>query len=555
MTQFISAATARTISLDYCLASLKPASPYGQSAKRSMQPFLPGQEQQLDREFTAVAGLLSLLRDPDSSRVLQRIYHLLSQLPDWRESLHRSSAGSVLTDPEFFALKQSVFFLRQIVLEGNKLNIPFPDIPEQALAELDTLLDPEKSGSPAFYLADGYSVRLAAVRSMLRDVQRRLISKRQEAELSATTSFGVSTNPAGEVVVSRLNETLRDSLEDSGYFSLSRETYTDAYYSIDPTDAETRLQHSLNDLRDQESQAEDEVRLTLSRQVRAHADALYKAFAATGTFDLTLARARLAFEWQAVCPEIVPDTNQLVFRFTDARHPKVEEELHNEEREFTPISLDLAHGLSVITGANMGGKTVALRTIGLLAALTAYGCFLPVQSARLGLFSNIAILAGDYSAEHHDGLSRFGQEVVGLREILKLRDDRSLLLIDELAASTNPFEGSALAVAVAEYLDKRTCIAVLTTHYDLVHRLEDAPHWQVVGLSRVPGEELRLALEPGEQGITVASLMDYTLRPVDARKDPPREAIRVARYLKLPAEIIRRALDLTTIVPGGEKYE
>jgi DNA mismatch repair ATPase MutS len=461
----------------------------------------------------------------------------------------------VLTDPEFFALKQSIFFLRQVTLEGDKVGLSFPDVPEHALAELAALLDPEKSGSPAFYLADGYSAELAAVRAMLRDVQRRLIAEKQRAEEEATAAFGVTTNPAGEVVVSRLNETLRDALDDSGRFSLSRETYTDAYYSINPYAAESKLQHSLSILRDQESHAEDEVRLTLSRRVRAHADALYKAFAAVATFDLTLARARLALEWNAVRPSILPDTEQPVLIFKDARHPKVEEELQSEDRDFTPISLVLARGLSVITGANMGGKTVALRTIGLLAALTAYGCFLPVKEARLGLFSNIAILAGDYSADHHDGLSRFGQEVVGLREMLKLRDKRSLLLIDELAASTNPFEGSALAVAVAEYLNHQTCIAVLTTHYDLVHRLEDVPHWQVVGLSRVPGEELRLALDPGEQGITVASLMDYTLRPVDARKDPPREAIRVARHLKLPAEIIRRALDLTTIEPGGDKYE
>ena len=555
MTEIISAATARTIGLDHSLASLKPASPYGQSAKRSLRPFLPGQERELDREFDAVAGLLALLRNPESTHALQRIHHLLSQLPDWRESLHRAAAGSILTDPEFFALKQSVFFLRQIQLEGAKVDLSFPDVPEQALSELEALLDPEKSGSPAFYLADGYSAALAAVRAMLRDAQRRLIAEKLRAERDATAAFDVATNPAGEVVVPRLNEALRDALDDSGQFSLSRETYTDAYYSINPTEAEEVLQHSLNELRDQENHAEDEVRLALSRRVRGHAEALYKAFAAIGTFDLTLARARLAHEWNAVRPEVVTADEPLTFTFADARHPKVEEDLQDEERSFTPIGLELAHGLSVITGANMGGKTVALRTIGLLAALTSYGCFLPVRQARLCLFSNIAILAGDYSAEDHNGLSRFGQEVVGLREMLKLRDARALLLIDELAASTNPFEGSALAVAVAEYLDGRTCIAVLTTHYDLVHRLEDVPHWQVVGLSRVPGEELRQALNPGEQRITVASLMDYTLRPVDARKNPPREAIRVARHLNLPSEIIRRALDLTTMEQRGDKYE
>ena len=536
------------LGLPYFFACLDPASPYGKSQAARLVPFQPGEEQALKEELASLGSLLALLNDPASEGRVLKMRHYLGQVPDWREQLRRVSAGGVLHDAEFFMLKQNIFFcaaIRTLLYSNPELADEFapPD-----LESLSLLLDPDQTGSPSFYLSDAYSSHLGEVRALLRERRKKLAGLAALEKEKAEKTFALKFNLAGEIAVPRQERALRETLESSGCFVQSRETYTEIYYARKATESESALEEELERLKRIEHEEEDRVRGKLSQEIKVSVASLSLAIARLARLDIVLSKALLARLWRATRPEIAAHDDPLQFAMDLARHPQVEDELVARGLVFTPTSLELNAGIAIITGANMGGKTVALRTVGLLASLAAFGMYVPARNCRTSLFSAVTMLAGEYRA-HLSGLSRFGHEVVNLCAALPQSDDRALLLIDELASSTNPREGSALAQAVVLHLQCAPSITLLTTHYDRLALLEGVVHWQVVGLSQVAEEELQEALTRTKPDalLQLGRLMDYSLCRVAGDEALSHEAIRVARFLGLPESIVARALSLLQV--------
>lgn len=533
------------LGLPYFFACLAPASPYGKSQAARLVPFKPGEEQALEAELNALGLVLAQLAEPAGEGRLLKIRHYLGQLPDWREHLYRVAAGGVLLDAEFFMLKQSLFFfdaIRQLLASDKELA---SDFSPPCLLGLWQLLDPEETGSPSFYLGDAYSPRLGEVRALLRETRKKLAGLAALGQQEAEKIFALKFNLAGEVAVPRHAAALREQLENSGRFLPSRETYTELYYTRKAAPSEALLTVELAQLKKLENEEEDKVRHFLSHELKQSVAALSLAIERLARLDLVLSKALLARRWQATRPHIAPHDEPLHFTMHLARHPQVADDLLARGLGFTPTSLELSPGVAIITGANMGGKTVALRTVGLLASLAALGMYVPAAYCRTSLFSSTTMLAGEYRASL-TGLSRFGHEIVNLSQALPQFGDRALLLIDELASSTNPREGSAIAQAVVLHLQRAPSITLLTTHYDRLAHQEGVTHWQVVGLCLVTEEALREALSQArpESLSQLSQLMDYRLHRVAAAEAHSQEAIRVARFLGLPESIVARALSL-----------
>lgn len=532
------------LGLDYFLASLAPASPYGQALAKTLRPFRPGEEGDLRAELTSLEHALSVFATHADE--LTKIRHYLAELPDWREPLHEVAAGGVLTDVELFSLKQNLYFFALIKALLTELAPRLPAKYEPPdFSALLSLLDPDKTGSPSFYLSDSFSLRLAEFRAKIREQQREVnrLSERQKER--AASLVGLSFNPAGELAAPRHDRGLQSRIEGTNLFVLSRETYTERYYALKPTPEELALAAELDLLLKHEQEEEEKVRHKLSLTVKQEGERLRQAIASLSQLDLLLSKALLARDWRCVCPEVVERDEPAEFVMVAARHPEVEASLKKENKAFTPISISLHAGVAIVTGANMGGKTVTLRTVGFLATLVAYGMFVPAGYCRTCLYQHISILTGEYRA-FVTGLSRFGHEIAALCAVLPKAQERSLLLVDELASSTNPAEGSALAQAVAEHLAQSPSICLLTTHYDRLAYLKGVTHWQVVGLSNVPSVALAEALadSPAANRRDLAELMDYTLTPTEPTRHLPREALRVASHLGLPESILTRAAKL-----------
>ena len=204
----------------------------------------------------------------------------------------------------------------------------------------------------------------------------------------------------------------------------------------------------------------------LTERVRAALVQLEAAAGAIAQFDAVFARARYSREFACTLP-VFAEEARLVLEA--ARHPVLEARLRRAEQgqAIVPMSLELggAATVLVISGPNTGGKTVALKTVG-LAALSAQ-CGIPVaaERAELPLVDRVLADIGDEQSIAAD-LSTFSAHMLNLRGMLEAATERSLVLVDEIGTGTAPEEGSALAIALLEEFRGRGCLTLATTHHD-----------------------------------------------------------------------------------------
>lgn len=537
--------TARLCGFNYVLAELTPASPYGVAAKHAMQPFLPGSETALASLFALQAQLLAALQADD--KPFATLEHQLAQLPDWRDALSRLEAGATLTDVDFLGLKQLLYWHRG--MKNSMQQLPLPqDIPalNADFSILLKLLDPEQTGSPSFYLADSYSPQLAYLRQQMRQLRQALHSYTNQQDQALAERLGQPQLPSGEFRAPRADSQLSQRLSQWPELTVSRTTPTDIYYKRQPDEQELVWQQELTRLQEQTKAVENEVRAQLSDQIRQYGLLLSALLQALGRLDLLLAKVRLAHRWHCSPPNTQPRLAEepAHINAVGAWHPQVAAELAEQGASFQPISWHLTSGAAVLTGANMGGKTVALRLMALLTAMAQYGIMVPAQEFTLSLVNGIRLVTASYTADT-PGLSRFGSEVKALRSVLPLTSHNFLLLYDEPASGTNPVEGAALAQALVEYTAQQPSINAFATHYAELAHLQGVAHWQVIGLSQADPEQLAQAFASSGGSLrAIAALMDYRLQPVPPGQPLPQEALGVAQLLGLPAPIIDRAKEL-----------
>ena len=277
----------------------------------------------------------------------------------------------------------------------------------------------------------------------------------------------------------------------------------------------------------------------MSAALRPYMDGVLANMDAIGQLDLLAEKARVALRYGACQPELTENTLELV----DMTNPRIRDLLQTKGKDFTPISVTLAPGATVITGANMGGKSVALKTMALNILLVHCGFFPFAAACRMPLFDGLHIISEDLESIDR-GLSSFGGEMVRFNAtIAKMETGFHFLLLDEFARGTNPHEGAAIVRSVTRYLNGRNAISVLATHYDHVADVAKA-HYQVAGLKDLDWEALRLqiaGLEPQQRADRIVQYMNYGLYPMQQQPDCPRDALHICRLLGMPEDILEEA--------------
>jgi DNA mismatch repair protein MutS2 len=180
--------------------------------------------------------------------------------------------------------------------------------------------------------------------------------------------------------------------------------------------------------------------------------------------DSVFARGRFAQDFDAAMPEF---SEAAELRLEVVRHPVLEDKLRREQRAIVPMTLALggAEKVLVISGPNTGGKTVALKTVGLAALSAQSGIPVASQRALLPMFDAVLVDIGDEQSIAAD-LSTFSAHMLNLKAMLHAATPRSLVLVDEMGTGTAPEEGAALAVALLEEFGAKDCIVLATTHHD-----------------------------------------------------------------------------------------
>ena len=219
-----------------------------------------------------------------------------------------------------------------------------------------------------------------------------------------------------------------------------------------------------------EEQAEiHRVLLEMTRQIAESAEAILAAAETLAELELQFAKARFGEDYNCVAVSLsgdgsgVGEDRLLLHR---ARHPLLERNLKLKNAKIVPVSIEMEgnHRQLVITGPNTGGKTVSLKTLGLLALMAQSGIPVPADRADMPVFDAILADIGDYQSIEQN-LSTFSAHVTNIDFISRTATANSLVLLDELGSATDPEEGAALAVAIAEHFRQVGCLSVISTHH------------------------------------------------------------------------------------------
>ena len=274
-----------------------------------------------------------------------------------------------------------------------------------------------------------------------------------------------------------------------------------------------------DDLMLQASELEDGVRKDLSRALHPFASAIEQAQLALARIDVNVAKAMQIKQMGLTFPVLSQDGTTA---YEAMFHPQVKEALAVRGREFQPVDIAFGQQPTLITGANMGGKTVVLKTLTLCQLLFQFGFGIPAASARIAVKDEIRFCIGDEQSVEK-GLSSFAAEMKNIDAVIKAsRENRKLLaLVDEPARTTNPTEGAALVTALLQVLADKDMSLIMTTHYDIE-----------------PGKARCLRVKGFENGS-----MDYSLVEVQDG-EVPHEALNIAQSLGIDNEWITTARNL-----------
>ncbi|HXE74920.1 MAG TPA: endonuclease MutS2 [Candidatus Xenobia bacterium] len=226
------------------------------------------------------------------------------------------------------------------------------------------------------------------------------------------------------------------------------------------------LNNELVRLREEEALEIRRILIGLTEQLARQQAALEQATATIAALDLLFARARYGRDFRCTLPAMSPNG---ALHLTAVRHPLLEAALKRARGggEVVPISVNLSDGqrVLVISGPNAGGKTAALKTVGLAALAAQSGIPVPAEEARLPVFEHVLADIGDEQSLV-ENLSTFSAHIMNLREMAAEAGARSLVLLDELGAATSPEEGAALGIALLEHFRRREALTIATTHHE-----------------------------------------------------------------------------------------
>lgn len=523
----LDAASAHALAFDWLVAALAPASDYGDRVFALLEPFPPGDEARAFARSTRIAEIAGAI---DASK-LDAAREAMRAAPDASAAIARASMGDVLSDPNFLELQRLFDAMSRVdaLLAGAGV----PALASDAVRSVARTLEMGRSGKFGFYLADAFDVTLAAARDRLAQSQAEFDAARGREAARAAASLGRDEIAGDEFIVMRSD--LPQSLPPG--VRTIREAPTYVLCALEYDAATLAALERRDAAGEAVAIAEESVRAVLSQAVRARAAELDAAAGALGEIDVLVAAARFTQHHRCTVAEAAREN---FVAFAGGRFLPLAAELEVEGRAFAPIDVVL-HDVAVLTGPNMGGKSVCLRTCGFIALCAAFGLPVPAERARVGLFGEIAWLGIGSDDDIGGLLSSFAREVVRLREILGRDAERLFILVDEFARTTTPHEGKALLVAMLERFRDREACGMAATHLGGVAEEAGARHFAVRGLRNIPQRP-----ESGDLHAALAALgasMDYTIAEVTGNETSRADAIALASLLGLDDALIAKAYE------------
>lgn len=400
---------------------------------------------------------------------------------DLREEFkHLSIDGTVISLENLFALKPTLsalfyvfkFFNSESSDKVSHLKALAEDvyIDNQIFTEINRLID-DKGEIP-----DSASVDLAEIR---RDIRRKQssIDRRMHKILNEAKNAGW-TDSTAEMTIrdGRLVIPVKAADKRSLRGFIHDESATGQTVYIEPAEI-FDTNNEIRELEYAERREINKILLAFTKILRPEIPNLIQAWRLLGLLDFIRAKALLCHEYNCVIPELTDDP---MFLWHEARHPLLEQKLKSQGKQITPLDLKLGRfndnddsRILVISGPNAGGKSVCLKTIGLVQYMLQCGLAVPMKiDSKCGIFHDMFIDIGDEQSLEND-LSTYSSHLLNMKNLLLHGSERSLFLIDEFGTGTEPQLGGAIAEAILLKMNDKKAFGVVTTHYANLKLLAD----------------------------------------------------------------------------------
>jgi len=462
------------VGFNFILNLLAPNSPYGSEKIKNLKPFLKSEIDQLESHFADVEKIIELRKNHP-----HKVQELQLQLMQFK------NIAGIITKCEQAALHEvELFEVKHFLLTFEKLydlflqhlsGLALNNVNFGSMVQLLDEFDPEK---------------------------KRLIPFALNATFSKTL---------GEIQAQKLNVEAQMRINKTAELAQARKTLT-----IEELAEATKIMQ------------------VLSEKLRKFIPIFRLNLAAIAELDFLIAKATLAHEHGGTRPKI-SQTNTIILKAMT--NPMIASALAKKQQTFTEISVTLTSGTTIITGANMGGKSVAMKTTVLNILLCQMGFYPFAKASEIPLFDRIFFLSGDLQSVDQ-GLSTFGADIFHLNNLIhKLKSEFIFIALDEFAKGTNPEEGAIIVKEVATYLSKRTCICVMSTHYDKIVA-PNFKHYQIVGLD--PKKLKHHQSTAFNDANLISQYMDYRLVEKNHSTKIPRDAFHICQLIGLDATLLQR---------------
>lgn len=464
------------------LSRVETLSPYGKSKLKGLKNYLRGEEDLLEEEFNKMETFMEF--SSNNRDIVRNVEGIIHRLKDIKTAINNCLKEHILDEVDLFEIKAQALLMEEMNEYLKEFPSELHDFLLKDVSRVIKALDPDNDRTPTFYIYESYSPELREIREKKKGIEK---------EIYASNDF----------------------------------------------DEITRLKEERLKVLVEEERVELEIKKKLTSILYDEAEDFLENIEKIGNLDFLMAKVRFAKTYGGIRPEISKNYEIDVKGLVNI---EVREVLEAKSRPFTPIDISIGSGVTIITGANMGGKSVALKTITENLLLFHMGFFVIAEEAKFPLIDFVFFISDDMQ-DISKGLSTFGAEIMKLKEVNVFLDlGIGFVVFDEFARGTNPKEGQKFVEALAKYLNDRPTISLMTTHFDGIVR-EGMNHYQVVGLKNVDFNKLKtkIKLSSNSMGL-IQEYMDFRLEKA-GKEEVPKDALNIAKLIGIDKRFTEIILD------------
>lgn len=464
------------------LSRVETLSPYGKSKLKGLKNYLRGEEDLLEEEFNKMETFMEF--SSNNRDIVRNVEGIIHRLKDIKTAINNCLKEHILDEVDLFEIKAQALLMEEMNEYLKEFPSELHDFLLKDVSRVIKALDPDNDRTPTFYIYESYSPELREIREKKKGIEK---------EIYASNDF----------------------------------------------DEITRLKEERLKVLVEEERVELEVKKKLTSILYDEAEDFLENIEKIGNLDFLMAKVRFAKTYGGIRPEISKNYEIDVKGLVNI---EVREVLEAKSRPFTPIDISIGSGVTIITGANMGGKSVALKTITENLLLFHMGFFVIAEEAKFPLIDFVFFISDDMQ-DISKGLSTFGAEIMKLKEVNVFLDlGIGFVVFDEFARGTNPKEGQKFVEALAKYLNDRPTISLMTTHFDGIVR-EGMNHYQVVGLKNVDFNKLKTKIELSSNSMgLIQEYMDFRLEKA-GKEEVPKDALNIAKLIGIDKRFTEIILD------------